>query len=90
MPGGPEIGRSAEPQIGRSADRESKVAFLARRYHPLAMVRRAEAEAGHVEAVFQLAVLDAIDLSQEPAGELARLARWRKSLTARVQSRIRV
>jgi len=79
-----------ETEIRQSEDRESKVAFIARHHDPLTMVRRAEAKAGHIEAVFQLAVLDAIDLSQEPAGEQARLARWRKTLTARVQSRIRV
>jgi len=60
----------------------SKIAVLAQRWHPIAMVRRAEAEAGRAEARFQLAVLDAIDLAEEPASERARLVRWRRSLVA--------
>jgi len=60
--------------------RVSKIAVLAQRWHPIVMVRRAEAEAGRAEARFQLAVLDAIDLAQEPASERARLAGWRKAL----------
>ncbi len=80
---------SAEAEIPEIRDRESKVAFIARHHDPLTMVRRAEAKAGHIEAVFQLAVLDAIDISQEPAPERVRLARWRKSLLARVHPCIR-
>ena len=44
----------------------SKVAALARHRHPIARVRRAEREAARDEARFQLAVLEAFDLDQEP------------------------
>ena len=50
------------------------------------MVRRAEAEAGRAEARFQLAVLDAIDLADEPESEQARLREWRKALLARARA----
>jgi len=57
-----------------------KIAVIAQHRHPLAQVRRAERQAARAEATFQLAVLEAIDLSQEPEDKRALAQSWLRAL----------